>query len=146
MHGAIKIAIAEDHGEYRDLLVGVFLKYRFTVLADSASEPCFINLLNENNLPDIVVAGCSTLHPQNAALVMELKRRYPGVKILVTALFNHYLPVKELAGANIEGCVTKQDIGPRLIVKAAAELYRGRRFFHNVDAYFTQASLYVILQ
>jgi len=129
----IKIAIAEDHSGYRDLLAGIFVEYRFVVLACSTAEPGFIDLLDEDNLPHVILVGCSTLYPKSVTLIKELRNKYPLVKILATALFHHYLPVKELEEINIEGWLMKSTCGPKLLIKTAAELYKGRHFFHETE-------------
>ena len=135
MPGFIKIAIAEDHSGYRDLVAGIFLEYRFAVVACSTAEPGFVDLLDENNLPDVIVVGCSTLYPKGVALVKGLRKKYPFVKILVTALFQHYLPEKELEQVKVEGWLMKSTCDPKLLIKAVAELYKGRLFFHKAEDY-----------
>jgi DNA-binding NarL/FixJ family response regulator len=118
MHNTLKIAVADNHVEYREVLAALLTGSGFKVVLSAGVAPDLLQLIDPGNLPDIIVISCSTMYPESIALIRELKNRFPSIKVLANVVFIHYLPDAWLMKTCIDGWVIKTMAEPAAIIKA----------------------------
>jgi len=118
MHNVIKVAVADNHADYREALADLLTESGFTVVLSAGVGPDLLQVIDPGNLPDIIVISCSTMYPESLAVIRELKNKFPYIKVLANVVFIHYLPDAWLMKTYIDGWVVKTMADPAAIIKA----------------------------
>jgi len=118
MNNAIKIAVADNHKEYREALSGLLAGYGFTIVLSAGVGPGLLSLIDPAHPPDVIIISCSTIHPESIGLIGELKNKFPSIKLLANVVFMHYLPETEVIREAVDGVIIKTMTGPEAIEKA----------------------------
>jgi two-component system nitrate/nitrite response regulator NarL len=84
----------------------------------------------EQQQPDIVISDVSMPDISGIVFAREIKRRFPGVKILILSMFDNAHILHELRACGIEGYILKH--------KGREELLRALYALAEGEAYFTE--------
>jgi two-component system, NarL family, invasion response regulator UvrY len=85
----IKVGMVDDHIMVRDALANVinsFEGFTVTLLADNGKD--FINKLNVNNIPDILLVDLNMPEMDGGELTLWLSKNRPEIKILILTMFD----------------------------------------------------------
>jgi len=131
MSAMIRVIVADEHHLYREALSRLLERYNFTVIGAADNPAELIDLLPVYPLPDIAIISYKSTRPSTLSTILSLKENYPGIKILITTLFNNLLPVDEFIRSGIEGVVIKSSTDPMQIIQALQSIYQGEAYYSH---------------
>jgi DNA-binding NarL/FixJ family response regulator len=131
MENSYKIFIVDDHKLFIDGLKFVLTrsgKYQISGVASNGFE--FLNLLDEKNLPDLVLMDISMPTMDGIEATQKAINKYPGLKIIALTMFGDEDYYYKMVDAGVKGFVIK-DSGSKELEKAIENVLEG-------DTYFSQ--------
>src|SRR6185503_9868657 len=104
----IKIAIAEDHEMFRELVsahIDTFENCKVVIQASNGKE--LIEKIESKENTDLVLLDVSmrTMNGYDAAAI--LRQKFPAIKILFCSIYNHELAICRMIGAGGNGFIYK---------------------------------------
>jgi DNA-binding NarL/FixJ family response regulator len=130
MHELRNIVIVDDHAMFRKgLAVLISLFPGHTVLFDAANGKDFIEQLNPDLLPDIVLMDISMPEMDGFATTEWLQNNYPSVKVLALSTMDAETAIIKMIKSGAKGYVLKDADTPEL--KLAFDEVLSRGYFYN---------------
>ena len=124
------IAIVDDHAMFRKgltALINFFPNYE--VLFDAGNGKEFIDLLNEKQLPDIVLLDITMPEMDGYATAEWIKDNHPGIKILALSTMDADTAIIRMIKSGAKGYILK-DAEPAELQMAFDEVLT-RGYFYN---------------
>lgn len=138
---SIHIAYAEEQSLVRKgiiSLLGMLDNLVFTIEADDGSE--LLEKLSEaERLPDICIIGVRMEPMDGHTTLIELKKRWPAIRVLVLTENNHPKIMMRMIAAGANGYVLKK-ANPDVIIRALRDIY------HHGYHYSNEATLRIFKQ
>lgn len=130
---SIHIAYAEEQSLVRQGIISLLTlldDLEFTIEADDGSE-LLEKLSMAERLPDICIVGVRMVPMNGHTALVEMKRRWPDLKVLVLADNNHPKIVMRMIAAGANGYELKKS-NPGVIVKALRDIHEHGYYYSNV--------------
>jgi DNA-binding NarL/FixJ family response regulator len=124
------IAIADDHAMFRKgltVLINLFPGYE--VLFDAANGREFIDKLNAEQLPDIVLMDISMPEMDGYSTTEWLRANYPDIKVLALSTMDAETAIIKMVKSGAKGYVLKDADTDELKLAFDEVLHRG--YFYN---------------
>ncbi len=124
------IAIVDDHAMFRKglmALINLFPNYK--VLFDAANGKDFINQINKNQIPDIVLLDITMPEMDGYATAEWIHNNYPDIKILALSTMDSETAIIKMIRSGAKGYVLK-DAEPSELQTAFDEVL-SRGYFYN---------------
>jgi two-component system invasion response regulator UvrY len=130
-----KIVLVDDHVLLRSGLAGIIAGFgNFTVLFEANNGSHFIEQLDANNLPDIVLLDV-TMPVMNGFETAEwIYSNHPNIKVMVLSMLNDERTIIKMLKFGAMGYMTK-DTDPRELNRALNELYNKGIYFNQLLCY-----------
>ncbi|OYZ02331.1 MAG: DNA-binding response regulator [Sphingobacteriia bacterium 28-36-52] len=130
-----KIVLVDDHVLLRNGLAGIIAGFgNFTVLFEANNGSHFIEQLDANNLPDIVLLDV-TMPVMNGFETAEwIYCNHPNIKVMVLSMLNDERTVIKMLKFGAMGYMTK-DTDPKELNRALNELYNKGIYFNQLLCY-----------
>jgi DNA-binding NarL/FixJ family response regulator len=124
----IKVLLADDHAVLRDGLRMVLDAQTGISVVGEAEDGRQALEMVERLHPDVVVMDIAMPNMNGAEATRQIKRRFPGVKVLILTMHENEQYLAQIVNAGAIGCVLKRSAGTELVtaVRAAA---RGESYF-----------------
>ncbi|HCG01456.1 MAG TPA: DNA-binding response regulator [Chloroflexi bacterium] len=124
----IKVLLADDHAVLRDGLRMVLDAQTGISVVGEAEDGRQALEMVERLHPDVVVMDIAMPNMNGAEATRQIKRRFPGVKVLILTMHENEHYLAQIVNAGAIGCVLKRSAGTELVtaVRAAA---RGESYF-----------------
>ena len=103
-----KIAIVDDHILFRrglSIIINSFSEYKIISEANNGKE--FVNSLNPNNLPGIVLLDISMPEMNGYETARWLFTHYPGIKVLALSMLNEERSIIKMLKNGAKGYILK---------------------------------------
>ena len=129
----IKTAIVEDNKRYRDLLRTILDsadKIDLVYEADNCQR--IVNDLRRS-IPDVVIMDIELPGKSGIEAVVELKREFAAIKILMLTVFEDEDKIFSAIKAGADGYLLKKDT-PQKILDSIAEVYEGKSSVNGMIA------------
>jgi len=130
-----KIVLVDDHILLRNGLAGIIAGFdNFTVMFEANNGHHFIEQLDPNNLPDIVLLDV-TMPVMNGFETAEwIFCNHPNIKVMVLSMLNDERTIIKMLKFGAMGYMTK-DTDPRELNRALNELYNKGIYFNQLLSY-----------
>ena len=130
-----KIVLVDDHILLRNGLAGIIAGFNnFNVLFEANNGKHFIEQLDPNNLPDIVLLDV-TMPVMNGFETAEwIYNNHPNIKIMVLSMLNDERTIIKMLKFGSMGYMTK-DTDPKELNRALNELYHKGIYFNQLLCY-----------
>lgn len=130
-----KIVLVDDHILLRNGLAGIISAFgNFTVLFEANNGKHFIEQLDPNNLPDIVLLDV-TMPVMNGFETAEwIFNNHPNIKVMVLSMLNDERTIIKMLKFGAMGYMTK-DTDPKELNRALNELYNKGIYFNQLLCY-----------
>lgn len=127
-----KIVLIDDHVLLRNGLAGIISEFDdFTILFEASNGREFINQLDPNNLPDIVLMDISMPVMNGYETAEWLFLNQPSIKIMVLSMLDDERTIIKLLKLGAMGYMTK-DTDPKELNRALNELYHKGIYFNQL--------------
>jgi len=126
----IKIALVDDHTMFRKglaVLIGLFSGYK--VLMDVANGREFIDLLDPNQLPDIVLLDIHMPVMDGYATAAWLHAHHPGIRVLALSTMDSDTTIIKMIQQGARGYILK-DADPKELQVAFEEIL-AKGYYYN---------------
>jgi len=117
-----KVLLADDHAVLRDGLRMVLdAQPGLTVVGEAEDGRQAVEMVEALH-PDVVVMDIAMPNMNGAEATRQIKRRFPGVKVLILTMHENQQYLAQIIKAGAIGCVLKRSAGSELVtaVRAAA--------------------------
>src|SRR3954451_10837426 len=88
MTNSIKVVLVDDHVLLRSALANLVTHLGYSVLFESSNGKDFINKLDKNNLPDIILMDINMPEMDGYETTLWLKNNYPWLKVLALSMYD----------------------------------------------------------
>lgn len=130
-----KIALVDDHVLLRNGLCGIIGNFdNFTVLFEADNGSDFIQKLDPNNLPDIVLLDISMPIMNGYETAEWIYNHHPSIKIMVLSMLNDERTIIKMLKYGAMGYITK-DTDPKELNRGLNELYQKGIYFNQLLRY-----------
>ncbi len=124
----MKLFLVEDHHIMRRGLASLLTTERdVQILGEAASGEEALALLQEANLPDLIVMDVSLPGMNGIEATRAIKSRYPGVKVLILSMYHNPTFVHQAMQAGASGYILKKSMVEELNT-ALDQVARGEQF------------------
>lgn len=121
----IKLMILDDHSVVREgLRFLIELNPDFQVVGEAEHLAGMLEIMHENQ-PDILILDYKLARGDGVMACLEVKKRYPTVKVLLLTAFAEPHVVLEAVKAGADGFLVKS-VDHESLVKALYDLYEGK--------------------
>jgi len=130
MPDTIKIALVDDHTMFRKglaVLIGLFSGYK--ILMDVANGREFIDQLNPNQLPDIVLLDIHMPVMDGYATAAWLHEHHPGIRVLALSTMDSDTTIIKMIQQGARGYILK-DADPKELQVAFEEIL-AKGYYYN---------------
>ncbi len=130
------LVLADDHALFREGLKKILEeRIDFRVVGEASDGAELLDLLKQLS-PEIVLLDISMPNLRGLEVIPEIKKAYPGMKILILTMLNDREFVYQALALGADGYFLKKDAGPELI-SAIENICRGKIY---VSPYFSEQS------
>ncbi len=129
----IKTAIIEDNNRYRDLLRTILNSADKIELVYEADNCQHVVYDLRKPQPDVVIMDIELPGKSGIEAVVELKREFPALKILMLTVFEDEDNIFRAIKAGADGYLLKKDT-PQKILDSVTEVYEGKSSMNGVIA------------
>jgi DNA-binding NarL/FixJ family response regulator len=124
----MKIFLIEDHHIMRRGLASLLTTERdVQILGDAASGEEALSLLDETNLPDLIIMDVSLPGMNGIETTRALQARYPEVKVLILSMYQNPTFVHQAMQAGASGYILKKSMVEELNT-ALDQIAAGKQF------------------
>jgi DNA-binding NarL/FixJ family response regulator len=125
------IVLADDHHLFRNLMKQSIEAFpEFAVLGEASSGLELLRLL-EVCKPELIILDISMPDLQGIEAAREIKKNYPGIKILILTMHKSKDYLRSALAAGVDGYLLKENAYDDLI-KAIMEMQQGKRYISNL--------------
>jgi len=125
-----KIAVVDDHGFFRYGLTMALKHFKFVEFAyEAANGKEFIERQKENPA-DIVLMDLKMPVLDGYKAILESKKLFPDLKIIVLTMFEEDEYIRKLIAAGVEGYLLK-NVDQETLMTAIKYVLEGRQYFSN---------------
>ena len=127
----LKILLADDHQMILDGLCA-YLEYEedLEVSGQVKDGDQVLRFLKEEKLPDLIIMDINMPNRDGIETTVEVKDKYPQIKILILSIHNKSEFVKRLINAGADGYILK-DSGRKELIKAIRRIVAGEKYFSH---------------
>jgi len=127
-----KIALVDDHVLLRNGLSGIISEFDdYNVLFEASNGKEFIDKLDTNNLPDIVLMDISMPVMNGYETAEWIFQHQPSIKIMVLSMLDDERTIIKMLKLGAMGYMTK-DTDPKELKRALNELYHKGIYFNQL--------------
>jgi len=127
-----KIVLVDDHILLRNGLAGIIAGFdNFTVLFEANNGSHFIEQLDPNNLPDIVLLDVTMPIMNGFETADWIFSNHPTIKVMVLSMLNDERTIIKMLKFGAMGYMTK-DTDPKELNRALNELYNKGIYFNQL--------------
>ncbi len=131
MNKKIKIAIVDDHQLFREGLKFILSQFDdFEVIYEVSNGKEFLDILQHNNKPDIVLMDIAMPVLDGIATTKKAMDKYPDLKIIALTMFGEENYYYKMVEAGVKGFLLKET-GSTELTDAIKEIYEGGNFFSD---------------
>jgi DNA-binding NarL/FixJ family response regulator len=129
----IKTGVVEDDPRYRDLLRTILTSSEKIELA-FIEENC-LDVISDirKHSPDVIIMDINLPIKSGIQAVEEIKRIYPGIKILMLTVFEDEEKIFAAIKAGANGYLLKKD-SPQKVLDSIQEVYEGKSSMNGIIA------------
>ncbi len=102
-----KIVLVDDHGLLRNGLAGLVKSQGHEVLFEAANGKIFIEKLDENNLPDIVLLDINMPEMNGFETADWIKKNQPRIKVLALSMYDDETSIIHMLKNGARGYILK---------------------------------------
>lgn len=130
MAETIKVIIVDDHKLVTDC-ISLFLKgaREIEVIGVTHSGKDTLSILKKEK-PEVVLVDITMPEMSGIQLTEAIKKKYPGIKILILSMHSDYNNISDAIDAGADGYVPK-DVSSEELVEAIVTVSKGKNFFHS---------------
>lgn len=129
MNDNIRLALVDDHNLLRTGLAGVLDKLDYKVIMESENGRQFIDKLDTENLPDVVLMDINMPEMDGFETTLWLKKNHPLVKVLALSMFDDENSIIRMLKNGARGYILKDSRAAEL--KAAIEAVVHKGFYYS---------------
>jgi two-component system invasion response regulator UvrY len=129
MNDNIRLALVDDHNLLRTGLAGVLDKLDYKVIMESENGRQFIDKLDKENLPDVVLMDINMPEMDGFETTLWLKKNHPLVKVLALSMFDDENSIIRMLKNGARGYILKDSRAAEL--KAAIEAVVHKGFYYS---------------
>lgn len=133
---ACQLAIADDHYAFREVLKILLEKKRdWEAIGEASYGNELIKLLSSSQLlPDLIVLDISMSEMMGLEAAPIIKKRFPGVRILILSHHGRREVVDEALSGGVDGYLTKDDLATDLF-SAVGTIRQGGKFLSRLSCH-----------
>lgn len=125
----IKIALVDDHSLLRMGLASLMESQGNTVLFEADNGKEFVNKLDANNLPQIVLMDINMPEMDGFETTQWLKQHYPGVLVLALSMYDNETSIIRMLKCGAKGYILKDSEPAEL--KTAIDNLLSKGFYYS---------------
>lgn len=115
MKDKLQVLVVDDHGPFRKALT-TLLQLKGFIVTDTAGGEAFVQALQTVAVPDIAIVSYKTTNPASIETIRFLHEHYPAVRIVISSLFDLYLPMDVFEEMGVAGvCIKSKMNGEELV-------------------------------
>lgn len=115
------IALVDDHVLLRNGLAGLVTNFGHAVLLEADNGKDFIDKLDKNKLPDIVLMDINMPGKDGYETTQWLKHNYPEIKVLALSMYDNESSIIRMLKSGAKGYILK-DSDPAQLKEALVDL------------------------
>jgi len=115
------IVLVDDHVLLRNGLAGLVTNLGYTVLFEADNGQDFVDKLDKNQLPDIVLMDINMPVKDGYETTKWLKQNYPGIKVLALSMYDSESSIIRMLKSGAKGYILK-DSDPIQLKEALFDL------------------------
>lgn len=125
---SLQVVLIEDHHIMRRGLGSLLTSERdIKIIAEAGSGEEALALINQDNLPDLVVIDIALPGMDGIETTRQIRQRYPQIKVLILSMYNNPFLVNQAFCAGAHGYVLKQSMVEELF-EAIDKVMKGDNF------------------
>ncbi|MEJ5201827.1 MAG: response regulator transcription factor [Anaerolineales bacterium] len=125
---SLQVVLIEDHHIMRRGLGSLLTSERdIKIIAEAGSGEEALALINQDNLPDLVVIDIALPGMDGIETTRQIRQRYPQIKVLILSMYNNPFLVNQAFRAGAHGYVLKQSMVEELF-EAIDKVMKGDNF------------------
>ncbi len=125
MNDNIRLALVDDHNLLRTGLAGVLDKLDYKVMMESENGRQFIDKLDTENLPDVVLMDINMPEMDGFETTLWLKKNHPLVKVLALSMFDDENSIIRMLKNGARGYILKDSRAAELKAVIEAVIHKG---------------------
>ena len=128
MKNTIRLFVADDHQMIIEGIKNTFSKYIQYQVVGETTNPNEVLRKLEKTQPDLLILDLSMPHLEGVDLVPDIRRNFPGLKILVYTMRQEAWVVQKVVNRKVDGFINKTQPAEKLI-EAVRKLSSGEMCF-----------------
>lgn len=120
-----KIALVDDHVLLRNGLASLITSFGYEVITESSNGKQFIQSLDKNNLPDLVVMDINMPEMDGYETTLWLKENYPSIHVLALSMIDDDEAIIRMIRNGAKGYILKDAKPDELRLAIASVLAQG---------------------
>jgi len=138
---SLQVVLIEDHHIMRRGLGSLLTSERdIKITAEAGSGEEALALINQDNLPDLVVIDIVLPGMDGIETTRQIRQRYPQIKVLILSMYNNPFLVNQAFRAGAHGYVLKQSMVEELF-EAIDKVMKGDNFISANIPYSMEITL-----
>lgn len=138
---SLQVVLIEDHHIMRRGLGSLLTSERdIKITAEAGSGEEALALINQDNLPDLVVIDIALPGMDGIETTRQIRQRYPQIKVLILSMYNNPFLVNQAFRAGAHGYVLKQSMVEELF-EAIDKVMKGDNFISANIPYSMEITL-----
>ena len=129
MNKKVKVALVDDHVLLRKGLANLINDLDYEVNVECSNGKDFINKIDKNNLPDVVLMDINMPEMDGYDTTLWLKNNLPLVKVLALSMYDNEISIIKMIKNGARGYIIK-DSDP-LILKTAIDSIISKDFYYS---------------
>ena len=123
------IVLVDDHVLLRNGLASLLKNLGHEVLFEADNGQAFIEKINSDQLPDLVLMDINMPEMDGYATTQWLKEKYPGIKVLALSMYDNEHSIIRMLKAGAKGYILKDSEPTEL--KAAVEALMNKGYYYS---------------